>query len=91
MHLELSWTKKCIMSTVGNNGNNDTNTFEITKTGFYVPVVTLNTNDNKKLSNFLSKECKRSVFWNEHKSKIETHTEDRNNLKRILLDSSYSF
>ena len=77
------------MSTVGNNGNNDTNTFEITKTGFYVHVVTLNTNDNKKLSNFLSKECKRSVFWNEHKSKIETHTEDRNNLKRILLDSSY--
>ena len=29
------------------------------------------------------------MFWNEYKSKIEAHTEDSNNLKRILLDSSF--
>ena len=76
------------MSTVGANTNNDTNTFQITKTELYVPVVTLNTNDSKKLSDLISKGFKRSVFWNEYKRKLETHTEDDDNLKRILLDSS---
>ena len=45
-------------------------TFKITKTELYVPVVTLNTNDNLKLTKLLSKGFKRSVFWNEYKSKI---------------------
>ena len=36
----------------------------------------------------LNKGFKRSVFWNEHKTKIETHTLDNDNLKRILLDIS---
>ena len=63
LHLELSWIKNC-MSTVGNNSKNDTNTFQITKTELHVPVVTLNTSYNKKLSDLLSKGFKRSVFWN---------------------------
>ena len=45
LHIELSWTKNSIMSNTGNN-NNDTNTFQITKTELHVPVVTLKTNDN---------------------------------------------
>ena len=89
LHLELSWTKSCIMKTVEQNTNNDTNTFQVTKTEFYVPVVTLKTSDNEKLNDLLSSGFKRSVFWNEYKSKIETHTEDANNLKRIVLDSSF--
>ena len=86
LNLELSWAKNCILINVATS--NDTS-FQITKTELYVPVVTLNTNDNKKLSDLLSKGFKRSVFWNEYKSKIETHTADANNLKRISLDSSF--
>ena len=91
LHLELSWTKKFIISNVGANGNddNDTNTFQITKTEFYVPGVTLKTDDNLKLTKFLSKGFKISVFWNKYKSKIETHTLDNSNLKIILLGSSF--
>ena len=62
LHLELSWIKNCIMSTVGNNADSDINTFQITKTELYVPAVTLNTNDNKTLIDLLSKGFKRSVF-----------------------------
>ena len=85
LHLELSWKKNCILIYVTNNDNT---LFQITKPELYVPVVTLNTNDNKKLSDLLNKGFKRSVFCNEYKSKIERHTADANNLKRILLDST---
>ena len=54
-------------------------TFKITKTESYIPVVTLNTNDNLKLTKLLSKGFKRSVFWSEYKSKIQTETADNNN------------
>ena len=77
------------MSEVGGDENNDTNTFQITKTELYVPVVTLNTNDNKKSNDLLETGFKRSVFWNEYKSKIETHTVDANNPKIILVDSLF--
>ena len=83
LHLELSWSKNCIVSTAGTNGDNDTNTFQITKTELYAPVATLSTNDNEKLNDLLRKGFKRSVFWIEYKSKIETHTADANNLKII--------
>ena len=89
MHIELSWTKNCIMSTVGNNNNNDANTFQITKTELYVPVVTLNTDDTTRLNELLSKGFERKVFWNEYKSKLESHMSDVNSLKRIILDSSF--
>ena len=51
--------------------------------------MTLKTSDNEKLNNLTSSGFKRSVFWNEYKSKIETHRADANNFKRILLDSSF--
>ena len=66
--------------------------FRITKTELYVPVVTLNTDSKKKLSDLLKKGLKRSVFWNEYKSKIEQVTTMVNNndvYRRILLDSSF--
>ena len=85
LHIELSWSKNCIISNVAGDS-----TFKITKSELYVlPVVTLSTDDNLKLTKLLSEGFKRSVFWNEYKSKIETHTLDNNNLKRILLDSSH--
>ena len=34
IHLELNWTKTCVLSTVGDNDNKTT--FQITSTKFYV-------------------------------------------------------
>ena len=42
-------------------------TFTITDTKLYVPVVTLKTEDNAKLSRLLSEWFKRPVYWNEYK------------------------
>ena len=47
----------------------------------------LSTKDNVNLT--LNEEFKRSVYWNEYKSKIETREADANNLKRFPLDASF--
>ena len=44
---------------------------QLTSTKLYVPVVTLSTKDNENLPKQLDEGLKRSVYWNEHKSKIE--------------------
>ena len=83
LHLELNWTKNSVMSNVAT-----ATTFQIKSAKLYVPVVTLPTKESIKLTKKLSKGFKRSVFWNEYKSKIE-HELENNNLKRILLDLSF--
>ena len=60
--LSLTWNKNCILSSVPNDS-----TFEITDTKFYVPVVTLKTEDNTKLSKLLRKGFKRPIYSNEYK------------------------
>ena len=55
----------------------------------YVPIVTLSTKDNVNLTKQLNEGFKRSVYWNEYKSKIETKGADANNLKRFPLDVSF--
>ena len=60
--LSLTWNQICILSTVANNS-----TFAITDKKFYVPVVTLKTEDNTKLSKPLNEGFKRSFYWNEYK------------------------
>ena len=62
IELSLTWNQNCILSTVADNS-----TFAITDTKLYVPVVTLKTEDNTKLSKLLSKGFKRSSYWNEYK------------------------
>ena len=61
------------------NANSDKITFNIKDTKLYVPVVTL----PEKLSKLLSKGFERSVYWNEHKTKLET--ENRTNKYRHLI------
>ena len=73
----------------GDNNNNRETTFQITSTKLYVPVVTLSTEDNKNLIKQLNEGFKRSVYWNEYKSKIETKTADNNNVTRFPLDASF--
>ena len=87
--MELNWTKHSIISNV-----NTATTFQMTKTELYVPVVTLNTDNNNKLANLLSESFESFVTWNECKSKIETVTTvagegGNTGTKRILLDSSF--
>ena len=47
IHLELNWTKNCVITT-GNNANKTT--FQITSTKLYVPIATLSTKDNVNLT-----------------------------------------
>ena len=45
--------------------------FAIKNTRLYVPLVTLSTGDNQKLSNLISKGSERPVYWNEYKTKSD--------------------
>ena len=57
----------------------------------YIPLVTLNTENNNKLSELLSKGFERTVVWNEYKSKIERVTipQNDNMFRRTTLDTSF--
>ena len=73
----------------GDNCNNREATFQIRSTRLYAPTVTLLTKDNVNLTKQLNEGFKRSVYWNEYKSKIETKTADNNNVTRFPLDASF--
>ena len=62
-------------------------TFTITDTKLYVPVVTLKTEDNAKLSELLSKGFKRSVYWNKYKAILTNYA--ANSHIRERLDVSF--
>ena len=62
VELSLTWSENCELSNVAGNS-----TFKITDAKRYVPVVTLSTEDNAKLSKLLTEGFKRSVYWNEYK------------------------
>ena len=84
IHLELNWTKNCVMSSV-----TGATTFQITSTKLHIPIVTLSTKDNVNLTKQLNEGFKRSVYWNEYKSKMETKTADNDNVTRFPLDASF--
>ena len=93
IHSELNWNNNCVMYGAdtyvgGDNANNRETSFQITSPKLYVPIVTLSTKDNLNLTKQLNEGFKRSVYWNEYKSKIETETADNNNVTRFPLDSS---
>ena len=68
-------------------------TFEITDAEIYVPIVTLSTEDNSKLSKLLREEFKRSIYWNKYKVTdnrvIEIADNNEKKYIRELLHSSY--
>ena len=55
--LSLTWNPNCVLSNLVGNS-----TFTITDSKLYVPVVTLLTQDNAKLSKLLTKGFKRPVY-----------------------------
>ena len=87
IHLELNWTKGCVISNIAGD-----TTFQMTNTKLYVPIVTLSTKGNVNLTKQLNEGFKRSVYWKEYKSKIETKTANINNDQipsRLPLDASF--
>ena len=87
IELSLKWIEGCLL-TVAN-----TATFKITDAKLYVPIVTLKTEDNTKLSKLLSEGFKRSIYWNKYKiidnilAQIATANEEKYIIE--LLDSTY--
>ena len=69
LYMELNWTKYSVLY-----NQNKNSIFQITKGELHIPVVTLNTENNNKLSKLLIKGFERTVVWNEYKSKIEDVT-----------------
>ena len=61
-------------------------TFTITDTKLYVPIVTLKTEDNTKLSKLLSEGFKRSIYWNKYKIIFKNYN---NEYIRERLDASF--
>ena len=61
--------------------------FLLSKTQFYVPVVTLSARDNQKLSKFLGKGFEKSVYCNECKTKSEN--KNTTNEYRYFLESNF--
>ena len=91
LYIQLNYTKHSVISYGGGINNDDSSTFKILRTELYVPVVTLDTEDNNKLNHWNEyKSILYTVYWNEYKSKIETVTQvhNDNNYKRTLLDTS---
>ena len=84
--MELNWTKYSVLC-----NQNQNSIFQITKSELYIPTVSLNTENNNKLSELLSKGFERTIVWNEYKSKIERVTipQNDNMLRRTTLDVSF--
>ena len=83
IHLELNWTKDCVVSTIAGT------TFKITNTKLDVPIVNLSSKDNEKLVKLLEDGFNRPVYWNEYQTKIETKNLDKNNFTRFPLDAFF--
>ena len=83
VEISLKWIENCILSNSGTAA-----TFKITDAKLYVPIVTLKTEDNAKLSKLLSKGFIRPIYWNKYKVILENIYATNENI-RILIDPSW--
>ena len=81
LEISLKWHENYILSGAGTAA-----AFTITDTILYMPVVTLKTEDNTKLSKLLSEGFKRPIYWNKYKIIFKNYN-NRNTRKR--LDASF--
>ena len=58
----MGWYEECIFPSAGTAA-----TFTIFDAKLYVPIVTLRTENNRKLSKLLSKGFKRPIYWSKYK------------------------
>ena len=73
INLTLTWSEDCVISS-----RTGATKFKITDTKFYVPIVTLSTQDNAKLLRQLKSGFKRKINWNKYQPKVST---ERNFIK----------
>ena len=72
--IELNWAKYSVIYDVAGD-----TAFQITKTELHVPIVTLKTDHNNKLNEFLETGFERFVNWNEYETTLQTVTQAQNN------------
>ena len=82
--LNLTWKKKCVLSTDAGNA-----VVVINDTKMYVPVVTLSKEDNKDFIEQPNKTFQRSIYWNEYKTKEMNENADANVFKYINLYNNF--
>ena len=78
--LNLTWKKKCVLSTGAGEA-----VFIINDIKLYVPVVTL----SKDFIEHQNKGFQKSIYWNEYKTKEINEDADANVFKYINLDPSF--
>ena len=93
IHLELNWTKNCVIYghdtyADGDNNNNRETTFKITNKNLYDLIVTISTKDNVNLTKQLNEGFKRPVCWNEYKTRIKSRDLKNDHLTRFYHDAS---
>ena len=76
INLILTWSPTCVI--VSSNIQNQNATFAITDTKFYVPVVTLSTQENATFLQQLKSGFKRVIKWNKYLSKPELLAQTQN-------------
>ena len=69
VNLILRWSKDFVITNSESEGK-----FAITETKLYVPVVTLQTQDNAKLLQQLKSGFKKTINWNKYESNPKTYT-----------------
>ena len=62
VEFSLKWYENCIFSNAGDNA-----TVTISDIKLYVPIATLSSEGNVKLSKLLSQGFERPIYWNEYK------------------------
>ena len=87
VEFSLKWIENCVLTAA------NTATFKITNAKLYVPIVTLKTEDNTKLSKLLSEGFKRSIYWNKYKVidniLVQIATDNDEKYIKELLDSNH--
>ena len=73
VNLIWTWSSNCVIT-----DSNGAGTFAITDTKFYVPVVTLSTQENTKFLQQLKSGFKRVINWNKYLSKPESFRRNAN-------------
>ena len=66
INLILTWSLTCVIT-----NSTGAATFAITDTKLYVPVVTLSTQDNANLLQYLRFAFKRTIKWNKYLSEVK--------------------
>ena len=88
--LSLNWIENCVLTTTANTNRETLTTTDAKR---YVPIVTLSTEDDVKLSKLVREGFKRPIYWNKFNvignKVVEIANNDEEKYIRELLDSSY--